>query len=178
MNKYLESDMNSYLHRVFGIYASRHEAEQVFERLLQDGFKREQLELIDEPGSNAETAPDSDEVRNEVLVDGAIGTAAGAGIGALGEVAIAAANVSLFIASPVLGTLMLMGWGAVVGGMIGAAVGAGTEDTRHFSDLVRDAIKHGHAVLIAHATTEEQTTTAQSVIGNSLKDPSQSGRID
>ncbi len=170
--------MNSYLHRIFGIYASRHEAEQVFEHLLQDGFKLEQLELIDKPGSNAETAPDSDEVRNEVLVDGAIGTAAGAGIGALGEVAIAAANVSLFIASPVLGTLMMIGWGAALGGVIGAAVGAGTENTKHFSDLVRDAVNSGHAVLIAHAATEQQTTTAQSVIGNSLKDPNQAGRLD
>jgi L-asparaginase/Glu-tRNA(Gln) amidotransferase subunit D len=72
----------------------------------------------------------------------------------------------------------MIGWGAALGGVIGAAVGAGTENTKHFSDLVRDAVKSGHAVLIAHAATEQQTTTAQSVIGNSLKDPNQTGRLD
>jgi hypothetical protein len=170
--------MNSYLHRVYGIYSNRHEAEQVLEHLLQDGFNREQLELIDKPGPTDETTPDSDEVRNEIVIDGAIGTAVGAGIGALGEVAIAAANISLFIASPVVATLVMMGWGASIGGLIGAAAGAGTKNTQHFADLVRDAIKQGHTVLIAHAASEEQTTTAQSVIGNSLKDPSQTGKID
>lgn len=169
--------MENYQHRVYGLYANRHEAEQIRAQLLQKGFKPEQMELIGKSQSDEEIRPDSDEVRNEVVIDGAIGTAAGAGIGALGEVALAAANVSLFIASPVLGTLMMIGWGAAVGGLVGAAVGAGTEDTKRFSDIVQDAVKSGHAALIVYAMNEEQTTLAQAVIAESLEDKSQTGKI-
>ena len=170
--------MENYQHRVYGLYASRHEAEQIRAQLLQKGFKPEQLELVGKSQSDEEIRPDSDEVRNEVVIDGAIGTAAGAGIGALGEVALAAANVSLFIASPVLGTLTMIGWGAAVGGLVGAAVGAGNPDTKRFSDIVQDAVKSGHAALIVYAATESQTTLAQAVIAESLVDKSQTGKID
>ena len=169
--------MENYQHRVYGLYANRQEAEQIRAQFLQQGFKPQQLQLVDQSKSGKEITPDSDEVRNEVVIDGAIGTAAGAGIGALGEVALAAANVSLFIASPVLGTLMMIGWGAAVGGLVGAAVGAGTEDTKRFSDIVQDAVKSGHAALIVYAMNEEQTTQAQAVIAESLADKSQTGKI-
>lgn len=161
--------MSSYLHRIYGIYSNQNEAERVMEQLVQSGFKREQLELIDKQSIRKEIAPDSDEVRDEMLSDGAIGTLVGAGVGALGEAVIAAVNISLFVASPVVATLVMMGWGASIGALIGVGVGAGTENTKHFSDLVRDAVSQGHAVLIAYANTEKQTTAAQDVIANSVK---------
>jgi hypothetical protein len=167
--------MENYQHRVYGLYANRQEAEQIRAQLLQQGFKPDQMQLVDQSQSDNEITPDSDEVRNEVVIDGAIGTAAGAGIGALGEVALAAANVSLFVASPVLGTLTMIGWGAAVGGLVGATIGAGTEDTKRFSDIVQDAVKSGHAALIVYAKDEEQTTLAQAVIGASLKDKGLTG---
>jgi hypothetical protein len=170
--------MVDYLHRVYGLYTSRIEAELVCSQLLQQGFKPEQLELIDQGNAGKEITPDSDEVRNEVVIDGAIGTAAGAGAGALGQAAIAATNASLFIASPVLGTLTMIGWGAAVGGLVGAAVGAGNADTKRFSDIVQDAVKSGHAALIVYAATEPQTTLAQAVIAESLLDKSRAGQID
>ncbi len=171
----------TYLHRVTGIYENRQQAEGVFEQLVRYGFRRDQLEIID-GGVHAEQKPgikpDSDEVRNEVIIDGAIGTAVGAGLGVLGEAALAAANISLFVASPIIGTLTMMGWGAALGGIMGAAAGAGNRDTQNFSDLIRAAADSGHAVLIAYAGTEEQTTAAQAVIGNSLKTPGELHRID
>lgn len=170
--------MVDYIHRIYGLYPSHLEAEQVYSQLLQQGFKPEQLELVEKADSDKEIPPDSDEVRNEVVIDGAIGTVAGGAAGALGEVALAAANVSLFIASPVLGTLTMIGWGAAVGGLVGAAVGAGNPDTKRFSDIVQDAVKSGHAALIVYAATESQTTLAQAVIAESLVDKSQTGKID
>lgn len=167
--------MKNYQHRVYGLYANRQEAEQIRAQFLQQGFKPQQLQLVDKSQSDKEITPDSDEVRNEVVIDGAIGTAAGAGIGALGEVALAAANVSLFIASPVLGTLTMIGWGAAVGGLVGATIGAGAEDTKRFSDIVQDAVKSGHAALIVYAADEKQTTLAQAIIADSLKDKGLTG---
>jgi len=58
------------------------------------------------------------------LVDAAIGTAVGSGLGVLAEVPLVAANVSLFVASPLLAPLVMLGWGASIGGTVGAIVGA------------------------------------------------------
>ena len=68
--------------------------------------------------------------------------------------ALAATSVTLFIASPLVAPLMLLGWGASIGGLIGAAAGAteGDGDKEGWlSDLVRDAIANGHVVLVADA---------------------------
>ncbi|HRH14125.1 MAG TPA: hypothetical protein PK225_07210 [Azonexus sp.] len=53
------------------------------------------------------------------LVDGAVGTAVGAGIGALAQLALVAGSVSLFVASP----LVMLGWGARLGAFVGAEAG-------------------------------------------------------
>ena len=60
-----------------------------------------------------------------MLVDGAIGTAVGTavgtGIGALAQLALVAANVTLFIASPLVAPLVMLGWGATALGHLSAA---------------------------------------------------------
>lgn len=167
-----------YLHRIFGIYATRQEAEQVRQQLFDRGITAEQFEILDEPGDKGHIAPNSDEVRNETLTGGAVGTVIGGAAGALGEAALAAANVSLFLASPVIGTLTMIGWGAAAGGVLGGFIGAGAKGKENFADLVRDAVHHGYTVLIVYARTEEQTTLAQSVIGESVQEQAQSGTAD
>ena len=53
-----------------------------------------------------------DDVLKEMLREGAIGTAVGTLAGTAGTIALAAANISLFVANPVLGVLAMLGWGA------------------------------------------------------------------
>jgi hypothetical protein len=117
----------------------------------------------------------SDGVLQDVLIDGAIGTAVGTGIGALGSVALAVANVSLFIASPLLAPLVMLGWGASLGGLVGAAAGAtaGPENKEGWlSDLVGDAIASGQVVLVAETRTEQETAIAREVIQAAVGDSS------
>jgi hypothetical protein len=117
------------------------------------------------------SASDSNEVLTNVLVDGAIGTAVGTGVGALAQVALVAASVSLFIASPLVAPLVMLGWGASLGGFIGAAAGA-QKDVEHkdgwLSDLIRDAIANGQVVLVAQTLTMEETSIARRVIEASV----------
>ncbi len=113
----------------------------------------------------------SDGVLKNIMVDGAIGTAVGTGIGALGSVALAATSVTLFVASPVVAPLMLLGWGASIGGLIGVAAGATEGEGKKdgwLSDLVSDAIAQGHVVLVVETLTEQETTTARRVIQESV----------
>jgi len=62
---------------------------------------------------------------------------------------------------------MLLGWGASVGGLIGAAAGstpgAGDKDG-WLSDLIGDAIASGQAVLVVETRTQQETSIARKVI--------------
>ena len=167
--------MGNYLHRVLGLYAVRAEAKCVFDQLVQRGIPPEKVTIL-EPGrddGNGEAKADSDDVLKELLREGAIGAAVGTLAGAAGTIALAAANISLFIASPVLGALYLLGWGASFGGFVGAVAGS-QRNKGDVSDLVKDALASGHVVLVAHTATEEQTTRVQQIIGASMGEPSMS----
>jgi len=167
--------MDEYRHHVSGFFAHREEAESAFSRLVEQGLPREQLRIYATDPATANTAPKegSNEVLKDVLVDSAIGTAVGTGIGALGQIALVAANVSLFIASPLIAPLMMLGWGASIGGFIGAVVGAmpGAGNKEGWlSDLIGDAISSGQVVLVAETRTEQETAIAREVIQASVGD--------
>ncbi|MCK9381457.1 MAG: hypothetical protein M0P95_10390 [Sulfuritalea sp.] len=159
--------MNEYRHHVSGFFANHVDAEYVLAQLLVLGLPRERLYL-----SGADSAPqaDDDGVLTHVLVDGAIGTVVGTGIGVLAELALVAANVTLFIASPLIAPLAMLGWGASLGGLVGAAAGAEShamnkmEKKGTFSALIRDAISSGQVVLVAETRTEQETASARQVM--------------
>lgn len=175
--------MNEYSHHVSGFFANREEAQSVFTTLIERGVPAERLQLYDTDTPTLAPAPqeDSNAVLKDVLVDGTIGTAVGAGLGGLAQVALVATNVSLFIASPLLAPLMMLGWGASIGGLLGATVGAvksadsGTAagaDVKEgwLSDLVRDAIASDQTVLVVRAQTEQEAALAREVIQASVGD--------
>lgn len=168
--------MDEYRHHVSGFFARHEEAESVFSKLVERGLPRERLQIY-AADSTASPAPapqtESNEVLKDMVVDGAIGTAVGTGIGALGSVALAVANVSLFIASPLLAPLVMLGWGASLGGLVGAAAGASAGPEKKegwLSDLVGDAIASGQVVLVAETRTEQETAIAREVVQASVGD--------
>lgn len=165
--------MDGYRHYVSGFFAHPEEAEAALSSLVECGLPREQLQLYDANSGPAVTKlkGESNEVLTNVLVDGAIGTAVGTGIGALAELALVAGSVSLFVASPLVAPLVMLGWGASIGAFVGAAAGANTEVAHKdgwLSDLVRDAIANGQIVLVAQTNTEQQTAIARKVVGEAV----------
>jgi hypothetical protein len=162
--------MNEYRHHVSGFFANREDANMASSILVKRGFTDDQLQILEDGStSQAASAPmtKSDGVLQDVLVDGAIGTAVGTGIGALAEIGLVAANVSLFIASPLIAPLVVMGWGASIGALVGASAGASAgAGNKHgwLSDLVHDAMVSGQVVLVANTRTEEETSIAREVI--------------
>jgi hypothetical protein len=87
-------------------------------------------------------------------------------------VALVIANVSLFIASPLVAPLAMLGWGASLGGVIGAVVGSESVDKKDgkFADLVQDAIMNGQVVLVVQTRSEQETAIAQEVIKEAVGD--------
>ncbi|HJV94160.1 MAG TPA: hypothetical protein VJ572_11810, partial [Azonexus sp.] len=162
----------SHTHIVSGVYASRAEAETVRAHLIEQGLPRKQVKVVERvraEDDNRKLA--DDEVLKEVLVDGTIGTLVGTGLGALGQVALVAANVTLFVASPLTAPLAMLGWGAVLGGVVGAAAGANKGAKKRegkFADFVHYAIRSGHVTLIAETLSLEERKLAAKIIGDSV----------
>lgn len=163
--------MDEYRHHVSGFFAHCDQAESAFSRLVEKGLPRERLQIFktDSEVSAPAAKSGSNAVLKDVLVDGAIGTAVGTGIGALAQVALVVANVSLFVASPLVAPLAMLGWGASLGGLIGAAAGAESKEGK-FSELIHDAISNGQVVLVAQTRTEKETAIAREVIEAAVGD--------
>lgn len=165
--------MDDYHHHVSGFFAHRAEAEGALNRLAERGIPRDQLQLFDADSGPPVTRlqGESNEVLNKVLVDGAIGTVVGAGIGALAQLALVAGSVTLFVASPLVAPLVMLGWGASLGAFVGAAAGANT-GVEHkegwLADLIHDAVANGQVVLVAQTRSAEQTTIAREIVGNAV----------
>lgn len=163
--------MNNYLHFVSGFFAHSKAADDVFKKLIAQGLPKERVQMY----SKLTTAPvhesteGSDQVFKEILVDGTIGTVVGSGVGALTYFALIASNVSLFVASPIIAPLVLLGWGASIGGVVGASIGA-AENAKSLSALIEEAIAKGHIVVMAETHTASETTIAQQIIKDSIGD--------
>ena len=163
--------MSDYLHHVSGFFAHDDQARDVNQQLLAAGIPLERIHLLNKT-TNEPFHPvkeDSNGVLKDIVVDGTIGAVVGTGVGALAQVAFVAANVTLFVASPLIAPLVMLGWGAGLGGFLGAAVGAAKKD-RPFVDLVRDAIEHNQHVVIVETVTEEETNVAKKIIKDAVGD--------
>lgn len=159
-------------HKVSAIYPTLDEAERVRQHLIDGGIAASDVALL----QNLPLPPDeggNDEVLKDMLVDGAIGTAVGTGVGAIGTAMLWAGGVTLFVASPVVAPLAMLGWFAGLGGLAGAVAGAASQDGKKgkegkFSELVMDAITSGNVVLVVRTHGETDGALAKDIIGKSL----------
>lgn len=163
--------MESYHHYVSGFFAHRDEAEKVVSELVVAGLPLGRVHLFDKNSMLATHTPteSSEVVLKDIVLDGAIGTAVGTGVGALLTVAMVAANVTLFVASPLIGPLVMLGWGASIGGLVGASVGA-AEKAKPLSALVQDAIVSGSLVVVVETLSLEETSTAGKIFKDAVGD--------
>lgn len=163
--------MEQYRHFVSGFFAHRTEAEAAVTQLESAGLPLTRIHLLDkdstEPTHSASQS--SDLVLKDIVVDGAIGTAVGTGVGALLTVGLVAANVTLFVASPLIAPLVMLGWGASIGGVIGASVGA-AEKIKPLSELVHDAITNGSLVVLVETLSAEETAAAAKIFKDAVGD--------
>lgn len=163
--------MSEYRHHVSGFFADRGKAERTVARLAAQGIPHERLHLFDATSPPGTQEPESEnrKVLKDIVVDGAIGTVVGTGIGALGQLGLMAANLSLFVASPLIGPLAMLGWGAGLGALVGGAVGAQKRD-RSFSALVHDAVSSGQVVLVVETRSKPETAMASELIESAVRE--------
>ncbi|MHB1678510.1 MAG: hypothetical protein ACYCSS_13455 [Sulfuriferula sp.] len=157
--------MENNIHKVAGIFATEEDTHTARNLLLEHGMSPNHINIIvpDDKLIDKKIEPDGDGVAKTVVKDAFIGSAIGGGVGAAGAAAMAAASITLFVASPVLGPLALMGWGAMVGAFVGAGKGVGIEEDQ-FADMIKDVTNNGQYVLIVHTFTESEYTQAHDVL--------------
>ncbi|MEW5792216.1 MAG: hypothetical protein ACOY5C_01135 [Pseudomonadota bacterium] len=179
--------METYPHKVAGIYADRSSAIAAYDFLRKHGVPEEQLHLISpedaskaQPGQAADDAavtakpgedlhqklePEGDEVGKRVLKDHILGAGVGGVVGgvagAAGVAAMAAGGVTLFAAAPVIATLAMAGWGAMVGATVGTGVGM---EAGEFETMITDAAKNGQYILVVHASDEAELENSKQLI--------------
>lgn len=163
--------MENYRHHLSGFFTHRSEAQKAFDQLVVQGLPPARIHLFDKKSTplQHQSREGSNEVLKEVLVDGAIGTLAGTAVGGMIEVGLIAANVTLFVASPLIAPLILLGWGASMGGFIGATIGA-VKKRKTFSALLEDAIANGQVALVAETLSTQETDIAKEIFRTAVGD--------
>ena len=163
--------MSDYLHHVSGFFSHDDQALEVQQKLLANNIPPSRIHVLNKttPHPPHRVKEDSHGVLKDMVVDGAIGTVVGTGVGALAQIALVTANVSLFVASPLIAPLAMLGWGAGLGGFLGAAVGA-SKKPKPFVDLAKDAIENDQYVVIVETTSEAETKIAQNIIKDMVGD--------
>ncbi len=163
--------MNTYRHYISGFFTHHDQAEIAYNQLIAQGIPANRVQIFhSQPTMPTHSSTDgSNQVLKDVLVDGAVGTAVGLTIGGLAEVALVAANVTLFVASPLIAPLVMMGWGASIGGILGASAGAAAK-AKSLSELIDDAIKAGQIPLVVETHSIEETAATQTVFKELIGD--------
>lgn len=158
--------MADYHHYLACFLPHQRDAQALQQQLLAQGLSESQISLFAKtPHSTPALEPSqplvadpNQQTLDHILADGAVGGAVGTALGALVNVGLVAAHTSLFVANPLLATLTLLGWGGSVGALVGGMVGATqAPDDRPLSELIADAVKAGHVVVLADTTTAPQT---------------------
>lgn len=165
--------MEKTLHKVAGIYATRDEALAARTSLIERGFSAEQITLVspEDAHTDEKIEPEGDGVAKHVIKDALIGGVIGGGVGGATAAAMAAASITLFVASPILAPLTIMGWGAAVGAFAGAGKGISMEQDQ-FAAMVKDVANDGKYVVIVQAHSDEESSRARDLIGQSAADES------
>lgn len=161
----------SHPHKVAAIYQTIVEAEAAAMALVDskiDGIDIVQLA----PGAEdigMAIAQDAEATRDTITKDAAVGTAAGTATGAVTAGTIALVSASLFISAPVVAPLMVLGYGSLIGGIVGALRGMNLHEGQ-LAGLVKDALDAGYYAVIVHAVDEKSSERAQEVINLTLAD--------
>lgn len=165
--------MQLYHHHVSGIFQRRAEALVAYTLLKDKGLPLRRMRIFDSDVNllTSTSQAKSNEVLKNMIIKGTAGAAVGIGIGAIAQIALVTANITLFIASPLVAPLAMIGWGATVGATAGASIGAikrnqdsAIEKEGWFSELVLSAIQSGQVVLVVETRSNKETELASEIM--------------
>lgn len=163
--------MEQYAEKVSAIYHDKNLAQQALEKLRQNGFSEDQLRIIGphDPLTGTKLEPEGEGMARHIIKDTLIGGGIGGALGAAGSAAMGAAQIALFVTNPIMGSLVITGYAAAVGSIVGAVKGVKIKETAYLG-VVEDALKKGHWVVAVHAHDKEEEKKAHGIIAETVVD--------
>ncbi len=150
----------------YGIYKTRDMAETGVDRLIQAGFRSEDISvLLQDNVGTKDFAHEKNTKAPEGTTTGAVaGGAIGGTLGLLAGIgALAIPGLGPFIAAgPIMATLAGVGSGGVVGGLIGALVGMGIPE--YEAKRYEGRIKEGGILLSVHCDNSDWVKKAKDLL--------------
>ncbi|HWR49618.1 MAG TPA: hypothetical protein VN428_00825 [Bryobacteraceae bacterium] len=151
---------------VYGIYRDRVSAERAVDRLMADGFRKEDISvLLPEQSGTKDFAHEKQTKAPEGTATGAAtGGAIGGTLGLLAGIgALAIPGVGPFIAAgPIMGALAGLGAGGAIGGLVGALVGMGIPE--YEAKRYEGRIKSGGVLLSVHCDNSDWVRRAKDLL--------------
>lgn len=152
--------MTTYCHLVSGVFPRRAQADNAKKLLLEFGLSRERVHVLDHGAIAAMKLPRAKERSLKHLMQrGAIGGLLGLLVSALVAIAMTKTDAGLFSGTP----LVLLGWGAVLGGLFGSIIGASPHirgKDRPFGYI----LPPGNVVLLAETRSVRESLRAHDII--------------
>src|SRR6476619_5447718 len=151
---------------VFGIFASRTQAERGVDALMAAGFRSNDISVLaPDQRSTKELATEKNTKAPEGTTTGAAaGGALGGTLGLLAGIgALAIPGLGPFVAAgPIVGALAGLGAGGAVGGFVGALVGMGIPE--YEAKRYEGRVREGGVLLSVHCDTSEDITRAKDIL--------------
>jgi len=151
---------------VYGIFRNRSQAETAVDRLVENGFRTEDISVL--LAENVGTKDFAHEKHTKAPEGTATGAAAGGVVGGTlgllaGIGALAIPGLGPFIAAgPIMATLAGAGAGGVVGGLVGALVGLGIPE--YEAKRYEGRIKEGGILMSIHCDNSDWTKKAKGLL--------------
>ena len=151
---------------VYGIYPNRAEAESGVDRLIEAGFRKEDISvLLQDNVGTKDFAHQKDTKAPEGTTTGAVtGGVIGGTLGLLAGIgALAIPGLGPFIAAgPIMGTLAVLGSGGLVGGVVGALVGMGIPE--YEAKRYEGRVKQGGILASVHCDNSDWVSKAKDLL--------------
>ena len=165
----MKSNSERYPHKVAAVYPDAATSESALLALDNAGLESVVVVRLDPGAGDIDVAiePEREQTRNAVARDTVAGGAAGTAAGAVAAGAASVVAPTLFVSAPVVGPLIVLGYGAMIGGMAGAIRGLKLRENV-LAGLVKDALQAGCHVVIVHAANEAAQQQVQAVIAETL----------
>jgi hypothetical protein len=151
---------------VFGIYRDRQHVEAAVDRLIDAGFRSEDISVLlpDNVGTKDFAHEKNTKAPEGVTTGATTGAVVGGTLGLLAGIgALAIPGLGPFIAAgPIMGALAGAGGGGVVGGLIGALVGMGIPE--YEAKRYEGMVKQGHVLLSVHCDNSDWVKRAKDLL--------------
>jgi hypothetical protein len=163
---------------VFGIYSTRHGAEEAANALISAGFGMGDISVLlpENLGDRELTTQKATKAPEGAATGAGTGVVLGGALGLLAGIgALAIPGVGpLIAAGPIMATLAGMGVGGTVGGLAGALIGLGMPE--YEAKRYEGFVQKGGILLSVHCATSDEVGRAKNVLkGTGAQDISSTG---